>query len=78
MILGFRLNPIQALIIAVLLGVLFVAGFAHWGVVARASRLKDDDGGGGRLFPFGLGTGTSECSGGLGIQPRRSNSTSGL
>jgi hypothetical protein len=56
MILGLRLNPIQALIIAVLLGVLFVAGFSHWMVVARASRLKDDDGGGGRLFPFGFGS----------------------
>jgi hypothetical protein len=43
----------QAWVIGILLGLLFVAGLAHWVMVARASRLKGE-GEGGRLFPFGF------------------------
>jgi hypothetical protein len=53
--LQFNLPPTQALVIAVLIGVMFASGLTHWTIVARASRMKAGSGIGDRILPFGFG-----------------------
>jgi hypothetical protein len=45
----------QATVIVVLVAVSFIAGYVHWAIVARVSRLRAGSRLGNRLAPYGVG-----------------------
>jgi hypothetical protein len=52
---AFHLSGWRAAAMATLFGISFISNFVHWGIVVRASRLREESGLEERLLPYGFG-----------------------